>query len=245
MIVFENVTKYFKSHSGRNMALSNVNMHIQEGEFVFILGSSGAGKSTLLRLLLREETATEGRVQVFKQDLNTMAKQDVPMLRRRLGVVFQDFRLIPTMTAYENVAFAMKVTDAEDKVIMQRVPHVLEYMGLGDKMDRLPDELSGGEKQRVALARAIANDPRLVLADEPTGSISHDMALEMMDLLAEMNRQGVTVVVVSHDDALARKYASRIIYLEKGCIVGEEYPAGRPEPVKEEQPAEEEEAVPV
>ena len=196
MIVFEDVCKTYQPMG--NVALDHVNLHIRPGEFVFVLGHSGAGKSTFLKLILREEKATSGRVLVNGQDLSTLKERKIPYLRRQMGVVFQDFRLIPTMTAYENVAFAMRVTNIPEKHIRKRVPFALDLVGLKDKMDRLPDELSGGEQQRVALARAVVHTPKLIIADEPTGNIDPQLSLEMMELLGAINAMGITVVVVTH-----------------------------------------------
>ena len=173
MIRFEHVTKVYESTgNGPDItALHDVNLHIRKGEFVFVLGHSGAGKSTFLKLILREEVATEGRVLVNKNDLSTIRQRDIPYLRRGLGVVFQDFRLIPTMTAYENVAFAMRVTNIPERQIKRRVPYVLNLVGLAGKAHSLPQELSGGEQQSIALARALVHSPPIIIADEPTGNI--------------------------------------------------------------------------
>lgn len=171
MIDFEHVYKTYETHNDENVALEDINIHIDEGEFVFILGHSGAGKSTFLKLIQMEEKPTEGKVFINGQDLTRIKRRKVPYLRRQMGVVFQDFRLIPTMTVYENVAFAMRVTNISTKKIKDRVPFALSLVGLEDKMDRLPDELSGGEQQRVAVARALAHGPKLIIADEPTGNI--------------------------------------------------------------------------
>ena len=172
MIDFEHVTKVYETQNDENVALEDINIHIDEGEFVFILGHSGAGKSTFLKLIQMEEKPTEGKIYINDQDLTTIKRRKVPYLRRQMGAVFQDFRLIPTMTVYENVAFAMRVTNINNKTIKNRVPFALSLVGLEDKMDRLPDELSGGEQQRVAVARALAHGPKLIIADEPTGNCS-------------------------------------------------------------------------
>ena len=175
MIVFDNVTKVYP---GGNTALKNVSLHIHKGEFVFVLGHSGAGKSTFLKLILREEKATSGHVLVDGKDLSRLKEREVPYLRRNMGVVFQDFRLIPSLTAYENVAFAMRVTNIPEKKIATRVPYVFNLVGLSGKMDKYPDELSGGEQQRVALARALVHSPQLIIADEPTGNIDPELSVE-------------------------------------------------------------------
>ena len=219
MIVFEDGCKTYQPMG--NVALDHVNLHIRPGEFVFVLGHSGAGKSTFLKLILREEKATSGRVLVNGQDLSTLKERKIPYLRRQMGVVFQDFRLIPTMTAYENVAFAMRVTNIPEKHIRKRVPFALDLVGLKDKMDRLPDELSGGEQQRVALARAVVHTPKLIIADEPTGNIDPQLSLEMMELLGAINAMGITVVVVTHEHELVSRFNKRIITIDKGRVVAD------------------------
>ena len=216
MIVFDRVTKVYP---GGNTALKNVSLHIQKGEFVFILGHSGAGKSTFLKLILREEKATSGHVLVDGKDLSRMKERQVPYLRRNMGVVFQDFRLIPSMTAYENVAFAMRVTNIPEKQIRERVPYVFELVGLKEKMHKYPDEMSGGEQQRVAIARALVHSPELIIADEPTGNIDPELSLEMMELLNAINSVGITVVVVTHEHELARHFGKRVITIENGTVV--------------------------
>lgn len=219
MIIFEDVCKTYQPMG--NVALDHVNLHIRPGEFVFVLGHSGAGKSTFLKLILREEKATSGRVLVNGQDLSTLKERKIPYLRRQMGVVFQDFRLIPTMTAYENVAFAMRVTNIPEKHIRKRVPFALDLVGLKDKMDRLPDELSGGEQQRVALARAVVHTPKLIIADEPTGNIDPQLSLEMMELLGAINAMGITVVVVTHEHELVSRFNKRVITIDKGRVVAD------------------------
>ena len=218
MIEFEDVTKVYP---GGNTALENVNLHIDKGEFVFVLGHSGAGKSTFLKLILREEKATSGRVLIDGKDLGRMKEREVPYLRRRMGVVFQDFRLIPTMTVYDNVAFAMRVTNIAEDKIRKRVPYVLGLVGLAQTSDRLPEELSGGEQQRVALARALVHSPQLIIADEPTGNIDPELSLEMMELLSAINSVGITVVVVTHEHELAYRFSKRIITIDHGTVVGD------------------------
>ena len=225
MIVFDNVTKVYP---GGNAALKNVSLHIHKGEFVFVLGHSGAGKSTFLKLILREEKATSGHVLVDGKDLSRLKEREVPYLRRNMGVVFQDFRLIPSMTAYENVAFAMRVTNIPEKKIVTRVPYVFNLVGLSGKMDKYPDELSGGEQQRVALARALVHSPQLIIADEPTGNIDPELSVEMMGLLSAINSVGITVVVVTHEHELARRFSKRVIRIDPGSVVGDtaEAPVG-------------------
>ena len=208
MIRFEHVSKVYP---GDHLALEDVNIHIRKGEFAFVLGHSGAGKSTFLKMILREEKPTEGAVFVNGQDVARIRERDIPYLRRQMGVVFQDFRLIPSMTAYENVAFAMRVTNIPEKKICQRVPYVLDLVGLGDKADSLPEAMSGGEQQRVALARALVHSPQLIIADEPTGNIDPELSFEMMELLSAINSVGITVVVVTHEHDLVHRIHQREI----------------------------------
>ena len=225
MIEFEHVSKTYETHNDENVALDDINIQIADGEFVFILGQSGAGKSTFLKLIQMEEKPTEGRVIINGQDLTKMKRRKVPYLRRQMGVVFQDFRLIPTMTVYENVAFAMRVTNIPTKKIKSRIPYVLSLVGLEDKMDRLPDELSGGEQQRVAVARALAHGPKLIIADEPTGNIDPEMSMDIMQLFEAINKVNITVVVVTHEHELvhklARKYNNRVIELANGMVASD------------------------
>ncbi len=218
MIEFRNVSK---NYPGGTHALDDVDISIDKGEFVFILGHSGAGKSTLLKLMLREELPSKGSIMIADYNLVKMKKRQVPYLRRELGVVFQDFRLIPTMTAYENVAFAMRVTNISSKEIRRRVPYILRIVGLEDKMHVYPDQLSGGEQQRVALARALVHNPKIILADEPTGNIDPELSLEIMELLQEINKLGTTVVVVTHDVALANRFKARTITLDHGRVASD------------------------
>ena len=219
MIDFVHVTKVYETQNDENVALEDINLHIDDGEFVFVLGHSGAGKSTFLKLILLEEKCTEGSVVINGQDIGKLKRRKVPYMRRQMGVVFQDFRLIPTMTAYENVAFAMRVTNISTRNIKKRVPYVLGLVGLGDKMDRLPDELSGGEQQRVALARALVHSPQLIIADEPTGNIDPELSIEMMELLSAINSVGITVVVVTHEHELARHFSKRVITIDHGNVI--------------------------
>ncbi len=221
MIRFEHVTKVYESTgNGPDItALHDVNLHIRKGEFVFVLGHSGAGKSTFLKLILREEVATEGRVLVNENDLSTIRQRDIPYLRRGLGVVFQDFRLIPTMTAYENVAFAMRVTNIPERQIKRRVPYVLNLVGLAGKAHSLPQELSGGEQQRIALARALVHSPPIIIADEPTGNIDPELSVEIMELLQAINSVGTTIVVVTHERDLAQRFHKRMIVIDHGEVI--------------------------
>ena len=231
MIRFENVKKVYtgiESKSADIVALHNVNLSIQKGEFVFVLGHSGAGKSTFLKLILREEKATEGRVFVNGRDLSKIRQRDIPYLRRGLGVVFQDFRLIPSMTAYENVAFAMRVTNIPERQIKRRVPYVLSLVGLSGKAHSLPQELSGGEQQRIALARALVHSPPIIIADEPTGNIDPELSIEIMELLQAINSLGTTIVVVTHEHELAARFKKRTIMIDHGEVVDDGFaPHGR------------------
>ncbi len=222
MIRFENVKKIYTGLDAKSkdiVALHNVNLSIQNGEFVFVLGHSGAGKSTFLKLILREEAATEGKVFVNGRDLSSIRQREIPYLRRGLGVVFQDFRLIPTMTAYENVAFAMRVTNIPERQIKRRVPYVLNLVGLAGKAHSLPQELSGGEQQRIALARALVHSPPIIIADEPTGNIDPELSVEIMELLQAINSVGTTVVVVTHERELAARFRKRTIMIDHGEVV--------------------------
>lgn len=220
MIRFENVRKVYPSENGSNVvALDKLNLQINKGEFVFVLGHSGAGKSTFLKLILREETATGGKVMVNGKDLGKLKQRDIPKLRRGLGVVFQDFRLIPSMTAYENVAFAMRVTNISERQIKRRVPYVLGLVGLSKKAHSYPAELSGGEQQRVALARALVHSPSIIIADEPTGNIDPELSIEIMELLQAINSVGTTVVVVTHEHDLAARFHKRTITIDHGHVV--------------------------
>ena len=218
MIDFKNVTKTYEPNI---TAVRDMNLHIDKGEFVFVIGHSGAGKSTFLKLMLREEKATKGEVMVNGYNLTKIKEKDIPYMRRTLGVVFQDFRLIPNLTAYENIAFAMRVTNIDEKEIKRRVPYILNRVGLAKKGGKLPTQLSGGEQQRVALARALVHNPDLVIADEPTGNIDPALSLEIMELLKAINSTGTTVVVVTHEHELAKRYAQRIIEMRKGVIVSD------------------------
>ncbi len=224
MIEFQHVYKTYETHSDENVALEDISLKINEGEFVFVRGHSGAGKSTFLKLMLMEERPDKGRGRIIinGQDLTKLRRGKIPYMRRKLGVVFQDFRLIPTMTVYENVAFAMRVTNISNKVIRNRVPYVLSLVGLEDKMDRLPDELSGGEQQRVAVARALAHGPKVIIADEPTGNIDPELSMDIMQLFEAINKVHITVVVVTHEhelvNNLAARYHNRVITLSHGHI---------------------------
>ena len=217
MIRFENVSKVYAR--GARPALDDVTVDVARGEFVFLVGASGSGKSTFLRLVLREERPTGGRVYVAGRDLSTISSWKVPSLRRSIGVVFQDFRLLPNKTVYENVAFALQVIGRPRHVIKTTVPEVLEMVGLDGKEKRRPHELSGGEQQRVAIARAFANRPTLLLADEPTGNLDPDTSQDIMLLLERINRTGTTVLMATHDRSIVDTMRKRVVELDRGTIV--------------------------
>ena len=208
-----------KKYPNGTLALNDVSLRIADGEFVFIVGSSGAGKSTLIKLMLREERATSGVIKVNGKNLGKMPRYKIPKFRRSIGVVFQDFRLIPNMTAYDNVAFALRVTNVSSKEIKRKVPYMLSLVGLANKAKCKPDELSGGEQQRVALARALVNSPSIIIADEPTGNIDPELSFEIVDLLNEINKLGVTIVMVTHEHDLVQQFNRRVITIEKGEVI--------------------------
>lgn len=218
MIEFKNVSKIYNNGTE---ALRNLSLNITKGEFVFIVGSSGAGKSTFLKLIMREEVPNSGEIVVNGRKLSTVRKRDVPYLRRTMGIVFQDFRLIDKMTVYDNVAFAMHIVGASDRDIRKRVPYVLGLVGLEKKMDSHPTELSGGEQQRVGLARALVNNPSIIIADEPTGNVDPAMSYEIVELLTEINRRGTTVLMVTHEHDLVKRFPRRVIEIQGGTVVGD------------------------
>ncbi len=221
MIDFEHVYKTYETHNDENVALEDINIHIDEGEFVFILGHSGAGKSTFLKLIQMEEKPTEGKVFINGQDLTRIKRRKVPYLRRQMGVVFQDFRLIPKMSVYDNVAFAMRVIGAKEKEIRKRVPYILQLVGLSQKARSMPNELSGGEQQRVSLARALVNNPKVIIADEPTGNVDPEMSHEIVGLLTKINNAGTTVIMVTHEHDLVRSFQRRVIVIKNGEVVSD------------------------
>ncbi len=210
-------------------ALNNVSLKVEDGEFAFVVGSSGAGKSTLIKLILKEIDATSGMVQVNNYNLNTLKKKKIPEFRRTIGFVFQDFRLIPTMTVYENIAFVLRVIDAPRRYIRKRVPYVISLVGLQDKSNSYPTQLSGGEQQRVAIARALVNDPQLIIADEPTGNIDPELSFEIVELLKGINECGTTILMVTHEHDLVRHFGGRIININSGEIVIDEVIGGNNE----------------
>lgn len=218
MIEFQNVSKIY---SNGTEALRNVNLHVDDGEFIFIVGSSGAGKSTFLKLITCEERPTDGEIVLGEQKLSELRRSDVPYLRRTMGMVFQDFRLIHKMTVYENIAFAMHVVGASGREIRKRVPYILGLVNLQDKANCHPRELSGGEQQRVGLARALVNSPRLLIADEPTGNIDPALSFEIVDLLSEINKRGTTILMVTHEHNLVRHFQRRVVEIHDGTVVAD------------------------
>lgn len=219
MVELKNVSVTYSSGVD---ALNNVSLKINDGDFAFVVGSSGAGKSTMIKLLLKEINATSGVVTVNGYNLGKLKKRKIPEFRRTLGFVFQDFRLIPSMTVYENIAFVLRAIDAPIKYIRKRVPYVISLVGLHAKTNSYPDELSGGEKQRVAIARALVNDPQLIIADEPTGNIDPELSYEIVELLKSINDQGTTILMVTHEHDLVRHFGGRIINITEGEIVFDE-----------------------
>ncbi len=220
MIRFEKVTKNYPGPG--EPALDQVTVDIDKGEFVYLVGQSGSGKSTALRLVLRELRPTTGRVYVAGKEINRMAGWKVPRLRRQLGTVFQDFRLLPNKTVTENVAFALQVIGKSRREISRVVPETLEVVGLKDKGQRMPDELSGGEQQRVAIARAFVNRPMIIIADEPTGNLDPQTSVGIMNLLEDINKRGTTVVMATHDHGLVDQFRKRVVELENGKVVRDE-----------------------
>lgn len=219
MIEFKHVSKVYSSNGAH--ALDDVSISIDKGEFVFIVGSSGAGKSTFLKLIMREEQPTSGTIIVNDMHLEKMKRRKVPYLRRTMGIVFQDFRLISKMTVYDNVAFAMRCVGKKNSTIKKRVPYILDLVGLKDKAHDHPSELSGGEQQRVSLARALVNNPSMIIADEPTGNIDPEMSYEIIELLSEINKRGTTVLVVTHEHELVKSFNKRVITIENGRVVSD------------------------
>jgi len=211
-----------KVYPGGQVALKDISFKIAKGEFVFVVGPSGAGKSTLIKLLFREELPTKGQIFFAGKNITRMKRREIPYLRRRIGIVFQDFRLLPDKTVYENIAFAMQVVEASNRDIKKRVPYVLERVGLSHKAKARPSELSGGEQQRVALARAIVNNPDVLVADEPTGNLDPDTSRDIMNLLDDINKMGTTLVVASHARELVDSMKKRVIRLEEGSLVSDE-----------------------
>ncbi len=223
MIALDNV---YKTYATGVTALNGISLKIRKGEFVFVVGSSGSGKTTFFKLLLKELEPTSGAIYMNNQNIGKLRRRRVPKMRRGIGVVFQDFRLLKDRTVYENIAFAMRVVGKPTKVIKDTVPQLLAVVGLSNKADAYPKELSGGEQQRVALARALANNPPVLLADEPTGNLDPKNAWEIMGLLEEINMRGTTVIVVTHNKEIVEKMQKRVITLSNGVIVSDEQKGG-------------------
>ncbi|MDZ5254610.1 cell division ATP-binding protein FtsE [Clostridium sp. LIBA-8841] len=218
MIEFKNVSKVYNKNV---KALANVNINIDKGDFVFLVGPSGAGKSTFIKMLLKEVEPTTGNIVMGDEDLSQIKRRQIPYHRRKIGMVFQDFRLIPTLNVYENVAFAMRVVGATPKEIRKRVPMVLSLVGLSNKYKMFPNELSGGEQQRVSIARAIVNNPKVLIADEPTGNLDPDTAKEIMELIDDINKAGTTVVMATHAKEIVNSMKKRVIAIDKGEVVSD------------------------
>lgn len=219
MIEFNHVTK---KYSNGTVALNDVSLKINKGEFAFLIGSSGSGKSTLMKLILKEEDPSEGEILVNGKSLSSMKHKEIPSLRRGIGSVFQDFRLLPNKNVYDNVAFAMQITEALPKEIRRQVPMALALAGISKKSHSMPGQLSGGEQQRVALARAIVNNPPLLIADEPTGNLDPETSWEIMRLLTDINQRGTTILVVTHEKTIVDHFKKRVIAIDRGTIVRDE-----------------------
>ncbi|MDO4552366.1 MAG: cell division ATP-binding protein FtsE [Bacillota bacterium] len=215
MIIFDNVTKKY----GGNIGLENASVHIEKGEFVFLVGPSGAGKSTFIKLIQKELNPDGGSIRLNGKDITKVSNRQIPAIRRSLGIVFQDFRLLPKKTAYENVAFAMEIVHVSQRTIRRQVPQVLSLVGVSDKAKSYPGELSAGEQQRVAIARAIVNNPTVLIADEPTGNLDPNTAMEIMELLEHINRRGTTVLMVTHAKDIVDRMGKRVIAIDNGHIV--------------------------
>lgn len=220
MLIMTDVSKVYP---GGSVALQDVNVHIEPGEFVFVVGPSGAGKSTFIKMLFREVLPTTGSIFVNGTDIMALTPKEIPYMRRQLGIIFQDYRLLPDRTVYENVAFAMQVIEAPHRKIKRQVLNVLDLVGLRHRSDAYPNELSGGEQQRIAIARAIVNDPLLVIADEPTGNLDPETSWDIMEIFKEINATGTTIVMATHDKDVVDAMGKRVIAIEKGCIVRDEH----------------------
>ncbi len=218
LIEFQGV---YKTYTNGTHAIRDFNLKIHEGEFVFVVGPSGSGKSTFMKLIMREEKPNSGEIIVGDYKFSKMKRRQIPMMRRTMGIVFQDFRLIPNMTVYDNVAFAMHIVGASKMEIRRRVSYALNLVGLSNKARSKPDELSGGEQQRVGLARALVNNPTMIIADEPTGNVDPNMSYEIVELLSEINRRGTTIIMVTHEHQLVRDFGRRVIMIENGTVVAD------------------------
>lgn len=219
MIFLDRVSKVYVK--GDRPVLDNISLHITAGEFVVIMGKSGAGKSTILKLLTREEKPSGGKIMVGGIDYDTLKNRDIPLLRRRIGVVFQDYKLLPHRTVFENVAFAMEISGMTNREIKSNVPKILELVGLDGKEDKFPRQLSGGEKQRVAIARAMVRQPKILIADEPTANLDSETALDIVKLLIKINRYGTTVVMITHNSGIVKKLHQRVVRLSQGRLIGD------------------------
>ncbi|WP_410984214.1 cell division ATP-binding protein FtsE [Bacillus cereus] len=220
------MTNVYKEYPNGMKAIDGLTVNIKQGEFVYVVGPSGAGKSTFIKMMYREEKSTTGSINVNGLVIETLAERDVPYFRRQLGVIFQDFKLLPKLTVYENVAFALEVIEEEPDAIRERVTEVLGLVGLEDRADALPTELSGGEQQRVAIARAIVNKPKVVIADEPTGNLDIDTALDIMNIFKRINERGTTIVMATHNADIVNTIRHRVIAIEGGKIVRDEIEGG-------------------
>ena len=222
MITFDHVTKRYRT----NIGLDDVSVDIKKGDFVFLVGPSGAGKSTFIKLILKEIDADEGTITACGYEVTSLSNREIPLFRRKVGTVFQDFRLLPKKTVFENVAFAMEVLHKTPRQIRKQVPQILSLVGISDKAHKYPDELSAGEQQRVAIARALINEPSILLADEPTGNLDNNNAWEIMKLLEEINSKGTTVIVVTHNLEIVKVMKKRVITVKKGTIVSDSKEGG-------------------
>ncbi len=211
-----------KRYSNGMLAVSDINLHVNRGDFVFLVGTSGAGKSTIIKMLLKEENCTKGKIVVDDIEITKLHRRKVPFLRRKMGVVFQDYRLLPNKTVFENVAFAMEITGASQREIRKNVPMILSVVGLADKQKCYPNQLSGGEQQRVSIARAMINNPPILIADEPTGNLDPETSWEIMKILKQINRRGTTIVMATHDREIVDVMQQRVVALENGRIVRDE-----------------------
>ncbi len=216
------LTDIQKTYDNGTKALKGISLSIEDGEFVFLVGPSGSGKSTIIKLITGEEYATGGRIMVNGYNLNSIRSNQIPYMRRTLGVVFQDFRLIDKKTVWENLAFVMRMVGASPREIKKRIPYVLDLVGLSRKGDRYPAQLAGGEQQRVAIARALVNNPQMIIADEPTGNLDPDRSLEIMTLLSKINELGTTMLVVTHEKDLVNQFSKRVVAIENGRIISDE-----------------------
>ncbi len=220
MIYFNNVTKIYEDNNAK--ALEDVSFHVEKGEFVFLVGHSGAGKSSIIRMLLCEETPTKGEVIIHGHNIGTLTRKEIPFLRREIGVVFQDFRLLPARTVYENVAFAMRIVGASSRQMRRRIPEVLNMVGLSRKAKAYPSQLSGGEQQRVSMARALANNPSILIADEPTGNLDREKAAEIMAILEDINSRGTTILMATHAEKVVNEMHKRVLTLDMGHLISDE-----------------------